>query len=136
MVYVISGYLFGFTVYIICMKTQASHLPKSLTSAAIRPIVLATLSFGEAYGYQLSNRIEQVSGGAIDWNAGTLYPVLHRLETEGLIESFWRDSDAGPKRKYYRLTVKGKKAVDIEKAQWMTVHDVLVRLWQPTLTFG
>jgi PadR family transcriptional regulator PadR len=118
------------------MPEKSPQLPKTLTAASIRPIVLATLAFGEAYGYQLSQRIEQVSGGAIEWNAGTLYPVLHRLETEFLIEAVWRDSDSGPRRKYYKLTSKGKKAVETEKAQWMTVHDVLVRLWQPNVSFG
>lgn len=111
-------------------------LPKTLTAAALRPMVLATLAAGEAYGYQLSQRIEWISGGAIEWNTGTLYPVLHRLETERLIEAVWRPSDAGPRRKYYRLTMKGKKAVETEKAQWMTVHDVLLRLWQPDVSFG
>jgi len=111
-------------------------LPKTLTSAALRPIVLATLAAGEAYGYQISQRIEQISDGAIEWNAGTLYPVLHKMETELLIEPIWRPSDSGPRRKYYRLTAKGRKSVELEKAHWMTVHDVLVRLWQPNVSFG
>ena len=111
-------------------------IPKNLTTAAIRPIILATLACGEAYGYELSRRIEYISDGAIGWNAGTLYPVLHRLETERLIEAFWRSSDSGPRRKYYRLTPKGQKAVNAEKAQWMTVHDVLVKLWQPNVSFA
>ncbi len=117
-------------------KNTSSVLPKTLTAAAIRPIVLATLAGGEAYGYQLSQRIEWISGGAIEWNAGTLYPVLHRLETENLIKAVWRPSDSGPRRKYYQLTMMGKKAVDAEKAQWMTVHGVLEKLWQPNLSFG
>jgi PadR family transcriptional regulator PadR len=111
-------------------------LPKTLTAAAIRPIVLSTLAAGEAYGYQLSQRVELISGGNIEWNAGTLYPVLHRLETELLIESVWKPSDSGPRRKYYHLTAIGKQAVETEKAQWMTVHDVLVQLWQPNVSFG
>ena len=113
-----------------------SAIPKTLTAAAIRPIVLATLACGEAYGYQLSKRIEFISDGEIEWNAGTLYPVLHRLETEHLIEAVWRPSDSGPRRKYYRLTAIGKKAVDTEKAQWMKVHGVLESLWKPDVSFG
>jgi PadR family transcriptional regulator len=111
-------------------------LPKTLTAAALRPIVLATLARKDAYGYEITQRVEELSGGAIDWNAGTLYPVLHRLETERLIEAYWRPSDLGPRRKYYRLTARGQKAVDTEKAQWMTVHNVLLRLWQPDVAFG
>lgn len=111
-------------------------IPKTLTVAAIRPIVLATLAHGEGYGYELSQRIAFISGGAIDWPAGTLYPLLHRLETEDLIESFWQPSESGPRRKYYRLTPKGQRAVDKEKGQWMTVHNVLVKLWQPSVSFA
>lgn len=111
-------------------------LPKTLTAAALRPILLATLDAGEAYGYQLSQRIEWISDGSIEWNSGTLYPVLHRMETELLIESYWKPSDSGPRRKYYRLTAKGRKAVEIEKSNWMSVHEVLVRLWQPNVAFG
>ncbi len=113
-----------------------SMIPKTLTAAAIRPIVLSTLACGEAYGYQLSQRIEYISGGEIEWNAGTLYPVLHRLETENLIKAVWRPSDSGPRRKYYLLTAKGKKAVASERAQWLKVHEVLVSLWQPNVSFG
>jgi len=111
-------------------------LPKTLTAAALRPILLATLHAGEAYGYQLSQRIEWISDGSIEWNSGTLYPVLHRMETELLIESYCKPSDSGPRRKYYRLTAKGRKAVEIEKTNWMSVHEVLVRLWQPNVVFG
>ena len=111
-------------------------LPKSLTAAALRPIVLATLAAGEAYGYQLSQRIEWISGGSIEWNSGTLYPVLHRLEAEGLIKSTWKPSDSGPRRKVYSLTPKGRKAAEVEKSQWMTVHETLLKLWQPNVSFG
>ena len=111
-------------------------IPKTLTAAAIRPIVLATLAHGEGYGYELSQRIQYISGGTIEWNASTLYPLLHRLETEHLIEAIWRPSDSGPRRKYYRLTAKGRRAVDAEKLQWMRVHDVLVKLWQPEVSFA
>ena len=111
-------------------------LPKTLTAAALRPIVLSTLASGEAYGYQLSQRIEWISKGSIEWNSGTLYPVLHRMETERLIKATWKPSDAGPRRKYYSLTARGRKALEVEKAHWMSVHDVLLRLWQPDVSFG
>ena len=111
-------------------------LPKALTAAILRPIVLSTLDCGEAYGYQLSQRIEFISNGSIDWNTGTLYPVLHRMEAEGLVESFWRESDSGPKRKYYRITKKGKKAVAEEQVQWDEIHGIMHRLWQKNVSFG
>ena len=111
-------------------------VPKTLTAAAIRPIILAILAHGEGYGYELCQRIQYISDGAIEWNAGTLYPLLHRLESDNLIESYWQSSDTGPRRKYYRLTEKGQKAVATEKSQWMTVHNVLLKLWQPAVSFA
>jgi DNA-binding PadR family transcriptional regulator len=111
-------------------------LPKTLIAASSTPIMLSVLAQGESYGYQIIQRIHDLSDGKIRWTAGTLYPVLHRLETKGLIASTWRDSEAGRKRKYYRLTPQGRAALRIEKRQWMDVHTVLVKLWGPDLAFG
>jgi DNA-binding PadR family transcriptional regulator len=62
--------------------------------------------------------------------------VLHRLETEDLIASVWRMSEAGRRRKYYRLTEKGFSALEVEKRQWLDVHALLVKLWGPELAMG
>jgi DNA-binding PadR family transcriptional regulator len=58
-----------------------------------------------------------------------LYPVLHRLEDEKLIESFWISSDNGRERKYYRILPAGKAALESEKKQWLQVDAVLAALW-------
>lgn len=109
---------------------------KALVAASLKPIMLSVLSHGEAYGYEIIHRIEQLSGGQLSWTAGTLYPVLHRLEGEGLVESFWQPSEAGPRRKYYHLTNKGEAAMASEKQQWMDVHSLLLKLWSPDFSFG
>ena len=111
-------------------------LPKTLTAAIIRPIVLSALARREAYGYELSRRIEAISQGKIEWDTGTLYPVLHRLETDRLVESFWQPSDSGPRRKYYRLTEKGKKSISAAQSQWLEIHEVMLRFWQHNISFG
>ena len=59
-----------------------------------------------------------------------LYPVLHWMEKEDLIESEWREGETGRKRKYYRLRKEGRKALQVEKQQWMTVHETLTKLWK------
>ena len=58
-------------------------IPKALVAASLKPIILSLLAHGEAYGYQIIQRIETLSGGKLQWTAGTMYPVLHRLETFG-----------------------------------------------------
>ena len=57
----------------------------------------------ESYGYELIQRVKELSDEEIEWTEGMLYPVLHRLEEEGLIESEWRDAESGRQRRYYRL---------------------------------
>ena len=104
-------------------------LPKSLIAASVRPIMLSILSHGENYGYAIVQRIHDLSGGRIKWSDGTLYPVLHRLEAEGLISSCWKESGSSRKRKYYALTPPGKNALELEKRQWLDVHSVLAQLW-------
>ncbi len=104
-------------------------LPKTLIAASVRPIMLSILSHGENYGYAIVQRIHDLSGGRIKWSDGTLYPVLHRLEAEGLISSAWKETDTARRRKYYALTTPGKKAFEIEKKQWLDVHAVLTQLW-------
>ena len=111
-------------------------ITKALAGAAAKPIILSILSSGEAYGYQLIQQIHALSGGTLLWNDGTLYPVLHRLEDQGLVTSAWRLSDGGRQRKYYRLTKKGRQTLETEKRQWLTVDAVLAQLWglEPRLT--
>ena len=109
-------------------------ISKPLIAASLTPIILSLLAHGEAYGYQILQRIEQLSDGKVLWTAGTIYPVLHRLETGNLIESSWRPSESGPRRKYYRLTARGQHALETEKRQWLDVHALLLKLWGPELS--
>jgi len=59
-----------------------------------------------------------------------LYPVLHRLERDGLIESEWKETDTGRERKYNFLSADGHKALKAERQQWLTVHNSLCKLWK------
>lgn len=108
---------------------------KALVGAASKPIMLSLLAEGESYGYAIIQRIHDLSDGALEWSDGTLYPVLHRLEDEGLVSSAWRVSEAGRRRKYYRITPEGRAALTEEKRQWLQVDAVLAQLWgfQPRL---
>ena len=105
-------------------------LSKELVAASTVPLVLSVLSESENYGYALIQRVREISGGDIEWTEGMLYPVLHWMEKEGMIESEWQDADSGRRRKYYRLRKEGRKALQLEKDQWMTVHTTLSKLWK------
>jgi PadR family transcriptional regulator PadR len=111
-------------------------LSRELVAASTTTLVLSLLSDGENYGYAIIQRVKELSGGDVQWSEGMLYPVLHWMEKEDLIESEWREAETGHRRKYYRLRQKGQKALHTEKAQWMAVHNLLAKLWKtkPRLT--
>ena len=115
---------------------SAAMLSKELVAASTVPLVLSILGEGENYGYALIQRVRELSGGGIEWTEGMLYPVLHWMEKEDLIESEWREAGTSRKRKYYCLRKEGRKALQAERQQWLTVHQTLTRLWKlrPHLT--
>ncbi|QDS97258.1 PadR family transcriptional regulator [Adhaeretor mobilis] len=106
-------------------------ITKELTAASTKPLVLAVLSKGESYGYAIIQHVREQSGGNLEWSEGMLYPVLHRMEEEKLILASWKVGDNGRKRKYYRLSASGTRAIDRERQQWLAVHDTLTSLWGP-----
>ena len=115
---------------------SAAMLTKDLVAASSRPLVLSILADGESYGYEILQKVRELSGGHIEWSDGMLYPVLHRLEREKLIESEWKEAETGRDRKYYSLSTKGKKSLATEREQWLKVHNTLCKLWniKPALT--
>lgn len=78
--------------------------------------VLARLSDGEAYGYELAKGLE--AGGLGEIKGGTLYPLLNRLERDGLVTTVWREGDQGPDRKYYRISSRGRSVLGEAGAAW------------------
>ncbi len=111
-------------------------LSKELVAASTVPLVLSVLVEGESYGYALIRRVRELSEGRIEWTDGMLYPVLHWMEQEKMIDSEWRETEGGRRRKYYRLRKEGRMALTNEKTQWLTVHTTLTKLWKahPALT--
>jgi PadR family transcriptional regulator PadR len=104
-------------------------ISKALIAASTKPLLLSILRDGETYGYRIIKQMKILSGGHLEWSFGMLYPVLHRLEKDGFIASKWKKSDKGRLRKYYFLTDVGRKELDREKAQWLTVQGVFSKLW-------
>jgi DNA-binding PadR family transcriptional regulator len=104
-------------------------ITKELVAASATPLVLAILARGDSYGYAIIQRVSELSGGEVTWTDGMLYPILHRLEAQGLIKSHWQESDTGRKRKYYRLMDAGKKALAEQRRQWSIVGGALDAAW-------
>lgn len=103
---------------------------KDLIAASSTPIVLAILTEGDSYGYAIIKRVQELSGGQLEWTDGMLYPVLHRLERLGFIKARWEEAESGRKRKYYRITAQGKAQLAEERKQWQAVDATLKGLWK------
>jgi DNA-binding PadR family transcriptional regulator len=105
------------------------NIHKDLVAASASPLVLAILSEGDSYGYAILKRVGELSGGELRWTDGMLYPVLHRLERLGYIEASWGTSDAGRRRKYYRITKPGLELLETHRRQWQLVDSTLRGVW-------
>jgi PadR family transcriptional regulator, regulatory protein PadR len=108
-------------------------IDKDLMAASSRPLVLSILAQGENYGYALIQRVRELSGGQVQWADGMLYPVLHRLEREGLIESSWRASETGRRRKYYWICKTGQTELARQLKQWLVIQNTFKALWETDL---
>jgi DNA-binding PadR family transcriptional regulator len=103
---------------------------KDLVAASATPIVLAILKENDSYGYSIIKKVKELTGNELVWTEGMLYPVLHRLEQQDLIESYWNSSETGRKRKYYRIKEAGLKELELQKRQWEMVNSALSKTWK------
>jgi PadR family transcriptional regulator PadR len=95
-------------------------------------MVLKTLEvMGPQHGYGVARRIEQISGGLLSINYGTLYPALLKLEQEGFVASEWGLSENNRKAKYYRLTRAGRRRLEKETREWEQTTSILTRFLSP-----
>lgn len=97
------------------------HLRSQVIKGMMPMLVLAVIGDGELYGYEIAQVIREQSGGAFAPSEGSLYPTLHRLELDGVLSAVWRDSDRGPRRRYYRLTRKGQGLLAESQAEWAAI---------------
>lgn len=93
---------------------------QNLTRLCNESLILAALHGGKKHGYQLALEIEERSGGYFKFNHGTLYPILHKLEKDGYIKGVWKNEGPKRRRKYYRLSAKGRKHADAYADGWKT----------------
>jgi PadR family transcriptional regulator PadR len=112
------------------------RVAKDLVAASATPIVLGILADGDSYGYAILQRINELSGGELDWTEGLLYPLLHRLERLGHVESDWRVATGERRRKYYRLTEQGLAELAEQRRQWATVVEALKQIWPSVSDFN
>src|SRR5688572_20088009 len=106
---------------------------QELIKGTVVPVVLALLKDRPRYGYEMVQLVNARTNGALDWSEGTLYPVLHKLEADGMVSAEWREGGgtagktgdiAGPstggtrRRRYYAITRAGRRELDRRAAEW------------------
>ena len=109
---------------IVCLRFESGEAatvmeyPKEMLKGNTESLLLALVAGTPMYGYQLVKELENRSRGYFHLKEGTLYPALHRLEKDCLLEGKWMPSPSGQKRRYYHLTDKGQHALESRVSQW------------------
>jgi PadR family transcriptional regulator PadR len=93
---------------------MAEPIDVQLKKGVLELCVLELLSQGDSYAYEIASRLHH----AIGMGEGTVYPLMRRLHTDGLVETYMVESTTGPSRKYYRLTRTGRTALSDQRGQW------------------
>jgi PadR family transcriptional regulator, regulatory protein PadR len=102
-----------------------------LLQGTLDMLILKIVALGPVHGYGISQRIQQVSREVLQVQQGSLYPALHRLEKRGWLQATWGESESGRQAKFYRLSAKGRKQLELEKSQWNRLAEA-VRLVMST----
>src|SRR5215831_1713332 len=88
-------------------------------------LILKVVALGPIHGYAISQRIRQISQEVLQVQQGSLYPALHRLETRGLLDAAWRESENGRQAKFYKLSAEGRKQLAEEERTWQRVSGAI-----------
>jgi PadR family transcriptional regulator PadR len=103
---------------------------KEIKKGATRYSILTILVDNDLYGYELRNEFELRTKGVMTLTEGNTYPTLHKMESEGLVTSYWEDSEEGlPSRKYYHITEKGKTLLNEMMFEWNRYVEAMNNLW-------
>ena len=96
-------------------------------------LILKSLLMGPAHGHTIAHAIERASEDILQVEHGSLYPALHRLESQGVIASFWGTSENNRKAKYYRITPAGRKHLHSERGRWESLVAAVTRVLGPAM---
>ena len=102
----------------------------AVVQGTLHMLILKTLALEPMHGYGIGVRLEQISRGVFQVNAGSLFPALRRLERDGLISGEWRVTENNRRAKYYRLTPAGRKRLRDELTDWRRYSAAVERIVQ------
>jgi len=110
-----------------CMASESRH--SQMLRGVLDICLLAVLDAGPAYGYEMTKRLRERGLAAV--GEGSIYPLLGRLERDGLVETYRAASNGGPPRKYYRPSSKGRLALAVGVSEWRAARDAIDTVLAP-----
>lgn len=113
------------------MSPRLSEPNRERKKGASEMLVLALVEDRERHGYEIAKQIAARSAGVLRFNVASLYPMLYRLERRGLIEGRWVEKPDTRRRRFYRLTPAGRKALAALRQDWRRFVDALFRVAEP-----
>ncbi len=105
------------------------RISKELVGASASPIILSVLKQGDSYGYEIVQKVKELTNGEIKWQEASIYPVLKKLESQGMIKSRWEVADGERPRKYYTIQSEGVNQLESNQHDWNLVQTVFRKLW-------
>jgi PadR family transcriptional regulator, regulatory protein PadR len=110
------------------MRRGVAEKQSGLVQGTLDMLILKTVALEPMHGYGIGVRLEQISQGALQINAGSLFPAFRRLERDGLIEGDWRATENNRRAKYYALTTQGRATLKRETQDWEQQTAVIARI--------
>jgi PadR family transcriptional regulator PadR len=101
-----------------------------LVQGTLDMLILKTLGRGQMHGFGIARSIQQISDEVLRVEEGSLYPALHRLELDGMLDSEWGQSANNRRAKYYRLTALGRKQLQKEASNWKRLAEAIARVME------
>jgi PadR family transcriptional regulator PadR len=101
-----------------------------LVQGTLDMLILKTLGRGQMHGFGIAQSIQQISDEVLRVEEGSLYPALHRLELDGMLDSEWGQSTNNRRAKYYRLTALGRKQLQKEASNWKRLAEAIARVME------
>jgi PadR family transcriptional regulator PadR len=112
------------------MGTKKVRSDGELVQGTLEMLILKTLAAGPKHGYGIAQSIQQISDDVLRVEEGSLYPALHRLELDDMLDSDWGLSENNRRAKYYRLTAQGKKRLQKETVHWKRLAEAISRIME------
>lgn len=104
-------------------------ISKDLIGAASIPLILAVLRREDSYGYEIVQEVKRLTDEKIGWKEASIYPVLKKLENNGMIKSYWKVEKEHRPRRYYTILENGKEQLEKNITEWDLIHRALESLW-------